>query len=123
MQEFIKWMADWSGWIVAIFACLALFYKPLNRWFHRKVIRPDQEQDKKIEAMEERISATESWQRKQQEDIQVRTKENYILITAMKACLEAVSGKKCNGNVDDAIKHIDDFMAEQAHKTKSRMEA
>lgn len=42
--------------------------------------------------------------------------ERQILLRAQKATLEAVSGKRCNGNVDDSINEIDDYMMRKSHE-------
>ncbi len=42
--------------------------------------------------------------------------ERQILLRAQKATLEAVSGKRCNGNVDDSINEIDDYMLRKIHE-------
>ncbi|PKM61435.1 MAG: hypothetical protein CVU99_03560 [Firmicutes bacterium HGW-Firmicutes-4] len=42
--------------------------------------------------------------------------ERMILLRAQKAALEAVSGKRCNGNVDDSITEIDDYMLKKSHE-------
>jgi hypothetical protein len=39
-----------------------------------------------------------------------------ILLRAQKAALEAISGKRCNGNVDDSISEIDDYLISKAHE-------
>lgn len=42
--------------------------------------------------------------------------ERMILLRAQKAALEAISGVRCNGNVDDSIKEIDDYMIKKSHE-------
>jgi hypothetical protein len=42
--------------------------------------------------------------------------ERMILLRAQKAALEAISGKRCNGNVDDSITEIDDYLINKAHE-------
>lgn len=119
----IETLSQYAGWIMAIATCFAFFYKPARQWLHNKLIHPDEQQDKQIEVLNDRIGDVESWQRKQQHDIDVSAVERYILMRSMRSCLEAVSGKRNNGNVDESIEEINEFLAEQAHKTKSRMEA
>lgn len=117
----IETLSQYAGWIVGIASCFAFFCKPLRQWFYNKLIHPDEKQDKQINALGERVENVESWQRKQQHDIDVSAVERYILMRSMRSCLEAVSGKRNNGNVDESITEINEFLAEQAHKTKSRM--
>lgn len=118
----IEILSKYAGWIMGIAACLAFFYKPARQWLYNKLIHPDEKQDKQIIELDERIDNVESWQRKQQHDIDVSAVERYILMRSMRSCLEAVSGKRNNGNVDESIDEINEFLAEQAHKTKSRMQ-
>lgn len=117
----IETVAQYAGWFVAIGTCFAFFCKPARQWLYNKLIHPDEQQDKQIEVLTDRIGDVESWQRKQQHDIDVSAVERYILMRSMRSCLEAVSGKRNNGNVDESIDEINEFLAEQAHKTKSRM--
>lgn len=42
--------------------------------------------------------------------------ERMILLRAQKAALEAVSGKRCNGNVDSSIQEIEDYMMKKTHE-------
>lgn len=68
----------------------------------------------------DRIFALEQTTDEIKEDLYTSSEENIILMKGLKATLEAVSNKKCNGNVDGAIQEIDDYTTVRAHVLRSR---
>lgn len=86
-------LGGWSGALLTIGALFGVVYKFCRR--ADKIEEKIQEHDDCInDSLEERM----------------------ILLRAQKAALEAISGKRCNGNVDDSISEIDDYLISKAHE-------
>ncbi|MEO1815235.1 MAG: hypothetical protein ABGU93_06580 [Acetobacterium sp.] len=86
-------LGSWSGALLTIGALFGVVYKFCRR--ADKIEEKIQEHDDCInDSLEERM----------------------ILLRAQKAALEAVSGKRCNGNVDDSINEIDEYMLRKSHE-------
>jgi len=96
-------LKDWlsAGAIIfgAVSACVI--------WIYQKIFR-------RINRIEEQNIAI-------LEDIVDSTEERIVIMNALKATLEAVSGKRCNGNVDDSIDEIDNYLNVRAHEPKTNM--
>lgn len=46
--------------------------------------------------------------------------ERMILLRGQKTIMEVVSQKRCNGNVEDSIREIDDYLMEKSHEIKEK---
>ncbi|MDO4289242.1 MAG: hypothetical protein Q4C55_08635 [Eubacterium sp.] len=97
-----------------------LFCKPVQKWIYRRVISPGMARDENLRHLELRLDSLESWQAKQQLDIELSLREQHIILRALKASLESLAQLEDNGNIASSIAEIDQFLLHQAHQPKSR---
>ena len=90
-------LAKWVGALLSISIVYGIFYK-----FYK------------------RVENLESWNSKQQCDIETGASENQMLLKGTLACLKGLHELGCNGAVTETIEELEKFTLEQAHKPKSK---
>lgn len=74
---------------------------------------------KSVNKLVERIENLESWNKRQQRDLDRAAQENEVIITGVLASLKGLQEMGCNGPVTQGIEDIEGFLADAAHRNTS----
>ena len=74
---------------------------------------------KSVNKLVERIENLESWNKRQQRDLDRTAQENEVIITGVLASLKGLREMGCNGPVSQGIEDIEDFLSDAAHRNVS----
>ena len=98
----LYYVAAWLTALGVIAGVLAAVYKVISK--HLK-----------------RVGNIESWNGKQQQDIENITAQDVLKLRALLACLKGLEQQGCNGPVTESIKELEDYLFKRMSDTVSSL--